>query len=236
MVKGSSPARSRWARSASSQPGLQRKRAAEDRRADRRIRPLRRFRRAGLNPRRQKWRRPISAGRSKAARSRSSTPIRRTSRMAAGIAGAGSTRGAWPRSSTCRSRRSPPPCSNWRKKNRSVLITASATSDFTAKWCSPSPPTGPTTAMRWRPARRNDPPGPKSWYFLTVDIAFGAALQRDATEVIEATGGKVTGCAAKSRSTRRFLVAAAAGANSGAQEIGLASVGGDPRQRDQTGA
>ena len=35
--------------------------------------------------------------------------------------------------------------------------------------------------------------GLKSWYFVTVDFAFGHALQRDATAAIEAEGGKVLG-------------------------------------------
>src|SRR3546814_20566740 len=33
--------------------------------------------------------------------------------------------------------------------------------------------------------------GDKSWYFLTADYAFGHSLQRDATNVIQAAGGKI---------------------------------------------
>ena len=35
--------------------------------------------------------------------------------------------------------------------------------------------------------------GKKSWFFITADYAFGAALERDATAVINANGGKVVG-------------------------------------------
>ena len=35
--------------------------------------------------------------------------------------------------------------------------------------------------------------GNKSWYFITVDYAFGKSLEKDATDVIEAGGGKVLG-------------------------------------------
>ena len=35
--------------------------------------------------------------------------------------------------------------------------------------------------------------GGKTWYFLTADYAFGAALQADTTSVVQAGGGKVLG-------------------------------------------
>ena len=35
--------------------------------------------------------------------------------------------------------------------------------------------------------------GNDSWYFLTADYAFGAALEKDTTDVIKANGGKVLG-------------------------------------------
>ena len=35
--------------------------------------------------------------------------------------------------------------------------------------------------------------GGKTWYFLTADYAFGAALQADTTNVVQAGGGKVLG-------------------------------------------
>ncbi len=116
-----------------------------------------------------------------------------------------------------------------KEKNRTVMITASATSDFTAKWCSPVSThwADDSHALAAGTAKAISASGPKSWYFITVDIAFGAALQRDATEVIEATGGKVLGTAKHPVNAPDFSSLLLQAQNSGAQEIGLASVGND---------
>jgi hypothetical protein len=37
--------------------------------------------------------------------------------------------------------------------------------------------------------------GTATWFFITADYAFGNALQKDATAIIEANGGKVLGAA-----------------------------------------
>ena len=37
--------------------------------------------------------------------------------------------------------------------------------------------------------------GKKSWFFLTVDYAFGRSLEKEATALIEASGGRVVGSA-----------------------------------------
>lgn len=69
--------------------------------------------------------------------------------------------------------------------------------------------------------------GYKSWYFLTVDYAFGHALEQDAANAVKATGGQVLG---QSRHPLNpadfssFLVQAQA---SKAQVIGLANTGPD---------
>ncbi|HEX2686116.1 MAG TPA: ABC transporter substrate-binding protein, partial [Kofleriaceae bacterium] len=69
--------------------------------------------------------------------------------------------------------------------------------------------------------------GGDTWFFLTVDYAFGAALERDATKVIEANGGKVLGEVKhplKAPDFSSFLLQAQ---NSGAKIIALANAGGD---------
>ena len=116
-----------------------------------------------------------------------------------------------------------------KEKNRTVMITASASSDFTAKACSAvsSHWADDSHALAAGTAKAISESGAKTWYFLTVDIAFGAALQRDATQVIEAAGGKVVGVSKhpiNASDFSSFLLQAQA---SGAREIGLASVGGD---------
>jgi hypothetical protein len=46
--------------------------------------------------------------------------------------------------------------------------------------------------------------GGKSWYFLTVDYAFGHALEHDATTVLQANGGSVVGAAKHPYGTTDF--------------------------------
>jgi len=69
--------------------------------------------------------------------------------------------------------------------------------------------------------------GPADWFFITVDISFGAALQRDATEVIERAGGKVLGSVRHPPNNPDFASQLLQAQASGARYIGLASVGGD---------
>ncbi|MBV9077983.1 MAG: ABC transporter substrate-binding protein, partial [Methylobacteriaceae bacterium] len=82
-----------------------------------------------------------------------------------------------------------------KEKSRTVMITAAATADLTAKSCSPvsSHWTDDTNALTAGTARAVFERGGKSWYFITVDHAFGAALQKAATDVVTSLGGKVVG-------------------------------------------
>ena len=117
-----------------------------------------------------------------------------------------------------------------RTKQKSVLVTASATSDITAKFCSPTLThwADDTHALAGGTAKALiDQPGGKTWYFIAVDIAFGAALQRDATEVIEAAGGKVVGSTRHPTNAGDFSSLVIQAQNSKAPMIGLASVGAD---------
>ena len=116
-----------------------------------------------------------------------------------------------------------------KQENRTVMITASASSDFTAKTCSPvsSHWADDSHALAAGTAKAISATGAKSWYFLTVDIAFGAALQRDATQVIEAAGGKVLGFAKHPIGVADFSSLLLQAQSSQAEKIGLASVGGD---------
>ncbi|MEH2553791.1 branched-chain amino acid transport system substrate-binding protein [Bradyrhizobium algeriense] len=69
--------------------------------------------------------------------------------------------------------------------------------------------------------------GIDSWFFLTVDYAFGKAWQADATKFIEAGGGKVVGSVLhplNSSDLSSFLLTAQA---SGAKAIALANSGAD---------
>jgi branched-chain amino acid transport system substrate-binding protein len=69
--------------------------------------------------------------------------------------------------------------------------------------------------------------GGKSWFFVTADYAFGHDLEKQATDEVLASGGKVIGTVRHpigSSDFSSFLLQAQA---SGSQVIGLANAGGD---------
>lgn len=82
-----------------------------------------------------------------------------------------------------------------RQKEHIYLITDSASSDFTGKACSPFGIhfSYDTYALSNGTARAMVKQGGKTWFFLTVDYAFGYALERDAAKFVEAAGGTVLG-------------------------------------------
>ncbi|MCX7360622.1 MAG: ABC transporter substrate-binding protein [Alphaproteobacteria bacterium] len=69
--------------------------------------------------------------------------------------------------------------------------------------------------------------GGDSWYFLTADYAFGHALERDVTEVVKASGGKVLGAVRHPLSTQDFSSFLLQAQGSKAKVIGLANAGQD---------
>jgi branched-chain amino acid transport system substrate-binding protein len=69
--------------------------------------------------------------------------------------------------------------------------------------------------------------GGDSWFFLTADYAFGAALERDTTAVINANGGKVLGGVKHPLNTADFSSFLLQAQASKAKVIGLANAGGD---------
>ncbi|HRO60146.1 MAG TPA: ABC transporter substrate-binding protein [Burkholderiaceae bacterium] len=69
--------------------------------------------------------------------------------------------------------------------------------------------------------------GYKSWYFITVDYAFGKALEKDATDVIEANGGKVLGSVRHPLSSNDMASPVMSAISSKAQVIALANSNAD---------
>ena len=69
--------------------------------------------------------------------------------------------------------------------------------------------------------------GGKTWFFITVDMAFGHALEQEATAVVRAQGGTVLGSARYPIGNADFASLLLQAQASGAQVIGLASVGND---------
>lgn len=115
-------------------------------------------------------------------------------------------------------------------KKKTVMITAAATTDITTKRCNvvSSHWADDNNALAGGTAKAIMASGAgKSWYFVTVDIAFGGALQSDATKVIEAGGGKVLGSAKFPVNNADFTSLLLTAQGSKAEDIGLAAVGND---------
>ncbi len=82
-----------------------------------------------------------------------------------------------------------------REKNKAFLVSGAASSDLTGPKCSPN--TMHWTYDTWMLANGTGKAlvktGGDTWFFLTADYAFGHALERDTTAVVDANGGKVLG-------------------------------------------
>jgi branched-chain amino acid transport system substrate-binding protein len=92
------------------------------------------------------------------------------------------------------------------EKNRIVMPTAAATSALTAKACGPNSihwiydTYGQTKTIVNALSKQ----GIDNWFFITVDYAFGLAIEADATEFITAAGGKVLGSARHPLNSQEF--------------------------------
>jgi len=69
--------------------------------------------------------------------------------------------------------------------------------------------------------------GGKSWYFLTADYAFGAALQNDTSKVVTAAGGTIVGSVKHPLNASDFSSFLLQAQSSKAQILGMANAGGD---------
>ena len=115
-----------------------------------------------------------------------------------------------------------------RRRDRAALFSGAGSSALVGTGCSPNHLqwTYNTTALARGGAKAIlSQPGGRDWFFLTVDYAFGHALQADATQQVTALGGRVLGSAAFPDSTRDFAALLLQAAASGASVIGLACTG-----------
>lgn len=69
--------------------------------------------------------------------------------------------------------------------------------------------------------------GSKNWFFLTADYAFGHSLEADATTVVKANGGAVTGAVRHPLNASDFSSFLLQAQTSKAQVLALANAGGD---------
>jgi branched-chain amino acid transport system substrate-binding protein len=115
------------------------------------------------------------------------------------------------------------------EKKKIVMVTSAATSDLTGKNCSPY--TVHWTYDTYSLARSTGAAvvkgGGDSWYFVSVDYAFGQALERDASDVIKENGGKILGSTRHPLSASDFSSFLLQAQSSKAKVIGLANGGQD---------
>jgi branched-chain amino acid transport system substrate-binding protein len=116
-----------------------------------------------------------------------------------------------------------------KEKNGVYINSSAATSDLTNAQCSPNTVhwTFDTYMLAHGTGQALVKAGGDSWFFVTADYAFGAALERDTTTVILANGGKVVGGVKHPLNTSDFSSFLLQAQASKAKIIGLANAGGD---------
>ncbi len=120
--------------------------------------------------------------------------------------------------------------SNLAKEKNSVLLNSGAASaDLTGKACTPNTVsyTYDTYMLANGTGKALTKVGGDTWFFLTVDYAFGHALERDTTSAVTANGGKVAGSVKHPLNTSDFSSFLLQAQSSKAKVIGLANAGGD---------
>jgi branched-chain amino acid transport system substrate-binding protein len=116
-----------------------------------------------------------------------------------------------------------------REKKKIDIVVAAATSRITGDACTPY---GfhwafDTHALAVGTGGALVKAGGDTWFFMTADYAFGYALEKDTTEVIEANGGKVLGSVRVPLNSSDFSSFLLQAQSSKAKIIGLANAGLD---------
>ncbi len=115
------------------------------------------------------------------------------------------------------------------EKKRILMAGGAATVRLTNEDCSPYVVhyVYDTYALANGTARAVVQSGGKSWFFLTVDYAFGQALEQDAANAVRAAGGTVVGQVRHPLNAADFASFMLQAQSSKAQVIGLANSGND---------
>ena len=116
-----------------------------------------------------------------------------------------------------------------REKNKIFLISGGGTSDLTGAKCTPNNVhwTYDTWALANGTGTALTKQGKDTWFFLTADYAFGAALERDTTEAVTKAGGKIVGGVKHPLNSPDFSSFLLQAQGSKAKVIALADAGGD---------
>ncbi|VFR19100.1 Leucine-, isoleucine-, valine-, threonine-, and alanine-binding protein [plant metagenome] len=116
-----------------------------------------------------------------------------------------------------------------KEKNRVVMFSGPATTALTNAQCSP-------VGFHWMfdtysqsagGARATVETGGKSWYFVTVDYAFGHSLEADTARMVQSLGGKVVGSVRHPLNVADFASFMLQAQASKAQVVALANGGQD---------
>ena len=115
------------------------------------------------------------------------------------------------------------------EKKKIDIVVASATSAITGAACTPY---GfhwafDTHAIAVSTGGALVKTGGDTWYFITVDYAFGHALEKDTSDIIAASGGKVLGHVLSPLNTPDFSSFLLQAQSSKAKIVGLANAGTD---------
>ncbi len=110
-----------------------------------------------------------------------------------------------------------------------ALITGSGSNAFTTSACSPYNVhwTYDVVALAQGTVKPMVQAGKKKWFFITADYAFGHALEKVASGVIEANGGQVMGSVKVPLGTNDFSSYILQAQSSGADVVAMANAGGD---------
>jgi branched-chain amino acid transport system substrate-binding protein len=109
------------------------------------------------------------------------------------------------------------------------LIAGTGTADLTGRACSPMAINFiyDTHVMPKAIAQSLVAAGKDTWFFITVDYAFGAAMEASATRFVREAGGRVLGTARHPLGTTDFASQLLAAQASGAKVVAFANAGAD---------
>lgn len=116
-----------------------------------------------------------------------------------------------------------------REKNKVLIGSGAGTSLLTGAKCTPNTIhwTYDTWALAHGVAKSVVEQGGRKWFFITSDYAFGHDLEKQASDVVIASGGQVLGAVRHPLGASDFASFILQAQGSGADVIGLATPGGD---------
>ena len=115
------------------------------------------------------------------------------------------------------------------ERNRIAIAGAVGSTAFTGKACTANEASWiyDSYALTTSLAKSTVAEGRDTWFFITVDYAFGHSLEADATAAVQAAGGKVLGSVRHPLNTSDFSSYLLQAQASGAKVVAFANGGGD---------